>query len=121
MCTYRSYVVNSSRYSARPGTVASKYTRLGTKVVKERSIRLHQTIKKISIRRNLMWQGWKGKILIDELLDNSRLQGRNYAYKPVIVDLSKGKRLDPKWVLGQHLAVKVVETSNYSLLGELIF
>ena len=114
-------VVNSSRYSARPGTVASKYTRLGTKVVKERSIRLHQTIKKISIRRNLMWQGWKGKILIDELLDNSRLQGRNYAYKPVIVDLSKGKRLDPKWVLGQYLAVKVVETSNYSLLGELIF
>jgi threonylcarbamoyladenosine tRNA methylthiotransferase CDKAL1 len=78
-------VVNSSRYSARPGTVASKYTRLGTKVVKERSIRLHQTIKKISIRRNLMWQGWKGKILIDELLDNSRLQGRNNFLIPIIL------------------------------------
>lgn len=114
-------LVNSSKYSARPGTVASKYARLGTKIVKERSIRLHQTIKKISKRRNLIWQGWKGKILIDELLDDSRLQGRNYAYKPVIVDLSKGRKLDPKLLLGQYLAVKVVETSNYSLLGELVF
>jgi MiaB-like tRNA modifying enzyme len=114
-------VVNSSRYSARPGTVASKYTRLSTNIVKERSIRLHQTIKKISLRRNLIWHGWKGKILIDELLDNNRVQGRNYVYKPVIVDLSKAKRLDPKCILGQYLAVKVVETSNFSLLGELVF
>ena len=55
-------VVNSSRYSARPGTVASKYPRLNTSIVKERSIRLHEAIKKTSMRRNRIWYGWNGKI-----------------------------------------------------------
>jgi threonylcarbamoyladenosine tRNA methylthiotransferase CDKAL1 len=114
-------VVNSSRFSPRPGTVASKYPRLSTKIVKERSTRLHQIIKKTSMRRNSIWYGWNGNILIDELLDNGKIEGRNYAYRPIIIDLSKVKKFDPKWLLGQYLSVKVVEISNYSLLGELIF
>jgi tRNA A37 methylthiotransferase MiaB len=114
-------IVNSSRFSPRPGTVASKYPRLNTKIVKERSTRLHQTIKKTSMRRNHLWHGWNGKILIDELLENGKIEGRNYAYRPVIIDLSKVKKIDPKWLLGQYLSVKVVEISNYSLLGELTF
>ena len=112
-------VVNSSRFSPRPGTVASKYPRLNTTIVRERSTTLHQTIKKTSMRRNHIWYGWNGKILIDELLENGKIEGRNYAYKPVIVDLSKVKKFNPKWLLGQYLSVKVVEISNYSLLGEL--
>jgi MiaB-like tRNA modifying enzyme len=112
-------VVNSSRFSPRPGTVASKYPRLNTTIVRERSTTLHQTIKKTSMRRNHIWYGWNGKILIDELLENGKIEGRNYAYRPVIVDLSKVKKFNPKWLLGQYLSVKVVEISNYSLLGEL--
>jgi MiaB/RimO family radical SAM methylthiotransferase len=112
-------VVNSSKFSPRPGTVASKYPRLNTTIVRERSTTLHQTIKKTSMRRNHIWYGWTGKILIDELLENGKIEGRNYAYKPVIVDLSKVKKFNPKWLLGQYLSVKVVEISNYSLLGEL--
>ena len=114
-------VVNSSRFSPRPGTVASKYPRLSTKIVRERSTRLHQTIKKTSMRRNHLWYGWNGKILIDELLENGKIEGRNYAYRPVIIDLSKVKKFNPKWLLGQYLSVKVVEISNYTLLGELTF
>jgi len=114
-------VVNSSRFSPRPGTVASKYPRLNTKIVKERSTRLHQTIRKTSMRRNHLWYGWNGKILIDELLENGKIEGRNYAYRPVIIDLSKVKKFNPKWLLGQYLSVKVVEISNYTLLGELTF
>jgi MiaB-like tRNA modifying enzyme len=112
-------VVNSSRFSPRPGTVASKYPRLNTTIVRERSTTLHQTIQKTSMRRNHIWYGWNGKILIDELLENGKIEGRNYAYRPVIVDLSKVKKFNPKWLLGQYLSVKVVEISNYSLLGEL--
>jgi MiaB-like tRNA modifying enzyme len=112
-------VVNSSRFSPRPGTVASKYPRLNTTIVRERSTTLHQTIQKTSMRRNHIWYGWNGKILIDEFLENGKIEGRNYAYRPVIVDLSKVKKFNPKWLLGQYLSVKVVEISNYSLLGEL--
>lgn len=113
-------VINSSRYSPRPGTVASKYPRLNTKIVKERSTKLHETIKKTSMSRNQMWYGWNGKILIDELLENGKIQGRNYAYRPVIINLPRAEKFDPKRLLGHYLSVKVVEISNYSLLGELI-
>ena len=113
-------VINSSRYSPRPGTVASKYPRLNTKIVKERSTRLHEIIKKTSMSRNQMWYGWKGKILIDELLENGKIQGRNYAYRPVIINLPRAENFDPKRLQGHYLSVKVVEISNYSLLGKLI-
>lgn len=113
-------VINSSRYSPRPGTAASKYPKINTAVVKERSTRLHDTIKKTSMIRNRTWQGWKGEILIDEILENGKIQGRNYAYRPVIIDLQGNQKFDPKQILGQYLIVKVVKVSNYSLLGELI-
>ncbi len=113
-------VINSSRYSPRPGTLAAKYPRLGTKIVKERSTRLHTIIRKTTMRRNQIWYGWKGQILIDELLDEGKIQGRNYAYKPVIIEIPGPKKFDPKQLLGQYLSIKVIEISNYSLLGELI-
>ena len=113
-------VINSSRYSPRPGTVASKYPKISTAIVKKRSTRLHDTIKKTSMSRNQTWHGWKGEILIDEVLENGKIQGRNYAYRPVIMDLQGNQKFDPKKLLGHYLSVKVVEVSNYSLLGELI-
>ena len=113
-------VINSSKYSPRPGTVASKYPKVGTSIVKERSTRLHDTIKKTSMTRNLMWKGWKGEVLIDEILDNGKIQGRNYAYRPVIMNLQGNQQFDPKQFLGHCLSVKVVKVSNYSLFGESI-
>lgn len=113
-------VINSSKYSPRPGTLASKYPKLNTKIVKERSTRLHTIIRKTSMRRNQLWYGWKGQILIDELFDEGRMQGRNYAYRPIIVEIPTSKKFDPKQLLGQHLATKVIEISKYSLVGELI-
>jgi len=113
-------VINSSRYSPRPGTLSAKYPRLSTKIVKERSTRLHTIIRKTTMRRNQIWYGWKGQILIDELLDEGKIQGRNYAYKPVIIEIPGPKKFDPKQLLGQYLSIKVIEISNYSLLGELI-
>jgi threonylcarbamoyladenosine tRNA methylthiotransferase CDKAL1 len=113
-------VINSSRYSPRPGTVASKYPKISTAIVKERSSRLHDVIKKTSMIRNQKWLNWEGKILIDEILDNGKVQGRNYAYRPVIIDLTRKQKFDSRKLLGHYLSVKVVEVSNYSLLGELI-
>lgn len=113
-------VINSSKYSPRPGTLASKYPKLNTKIVKERSTRLHTIIRKTSMRRNQLWYGWKGQILIDELFDEGKMQGRNYAYRPVIVEIPASKKFDPKQLLGQYVATKVIEISKYSLVGELI-
>jgi tRNA A37 methylthiotransferase MiaB len=70
--------------------------------------------------RNRIWQGWRGEILVDEILENNKIQGRNYAYKPVIVDLQGNQKFASKQLLGHHLSVKVEKVSKYSLLGELI-
>lgn len=113
-------VINSSKYSPRPGTVASKYAKINTAIVKERSTRLHDAIKKTLLSRNRIWHGWEGEILIDEVLENDRIQGRNYAYKPVIMDLKGNQKFDPIQLLGHYLSVKVVKVSNYSLFGEFI-
>jgi tRNA A37 methylthiotransferase MiaB len=67
-----------------------------------------------------MWHNWRGQILIDEILDNDKIQGRNYAYKPVIIDSPGKQKFDSKQFLGQFMSVNVVEVSNYSLFGELI-
>ena len=72
------------------------------------------------MRRNRIWYGWKGQIVIDELLDEGKIQGRNSAYRPVIIEIPGSKKFDPKQLLGQYLSIKVTEISNYSLLGELI-
>ena len=111
-------VINSSRYSPRPGTLAAKYPRLSTKIVKERSARLHTIIRKTTMRRNQIWYGWKGQILIDELLDEGKIQGRNYAYRPVIIEIPGSNKIDPNQLLGQYLSIKVIEISNFSLRGE---
>jgi MiaB-like tRNA modifying enzyme len=112
-------IINSSKFSPRPGTVASKYPKINTAIVKERSTTLHDTIKRTLMNRNRIWHGWKGEILVDEVLDNDKIQGRNYAYKPVVMNL-QGKESDPNKLVGHHLSVKVTKSSNYSLLGELI-
>jgi threonylcarbamoyladenosine tRNA methylthiotransferase CDKAL1 len=113
-------VINSSKYSPRPGTLAAKYPRMNTEMVKERSTRLHAIIRKTTTTRNRLWYGWMGQVLVDELLVEGKIQGRNYAYRPVIIEIPESKKFDPTRLLGKYLPIKVTEISKYSLLGKLI-
>ncbi len=100
-------VVNISRYSARPGTESAgwKGVRISTKVVKERSERLHAVAREVSRNRNALWAGWQGQITIDEV--GKAVQGRNYAYKPVVLSGSA--------TLGSKLQVQIVDYTSLSL------
>src|SRR5215212_793580 len=73
-------IVNSSKYSPRPGTEASKLKRMDQRIIKKRSETLNAVIKNITKKRNSRWINWKGSILIDEI-DNGKLKGRNQYYK----------------------------------------
>ena len=113
-------VVNSSRFSSRPGTVASKLTKLDTNEVINRTKRLHVVIKKICRRRNEFWRDWEGKVVIDEITDTF-IQGRNYAYKPVIIEkVSIDQKLKKNRLLGTILSVKVTEISDFSLKASIV-
>ena len=107
-------IVNISRYGARPGTEAAKWRgmRVNSQVAKERSERLHLLAKRVAKKRNSLWQDWHGEIIVDEM--DKVVQGRNYAYKPVVVS-------NPEQVLlGDGMRVKVYDFSNFSLKARII-
>ena len=77
-------IINSSKFSPRPGTSASEFKRISQEIMLKRSERLHNVIKHIAKKRNARWLDWEGSILIDEI-DNGSLKGRNQYYKSILV------------------------------------
>jgi len=107
-------IINISRYGARPGTEAAKWKelRVRSQVAKERSERLHSVAKRVAKKRNSIWQDWQGEIIVDEM--GKVAQGRNYAYKPVV--LSNADQIS----LGDRKRVQVYDFSNFSLRARII-
>jgi len=104
-------VVNISRYSRRPGTIAAEMPQIDVTEVKRRSKQATELINKISLENNKKWVGWKGDVLFDESL-NSQIKGRNFAYKPIFINEVAE--------IGQICSVKVVDVTIHSLIGEIV-
>ena len=87
-------IVNSSRFSPRPGTLASKSKAIDRELMAQRSEKLHRIIKDIAKKRNSRWLNWKGDVIIDEM-DSEKIKGRNQYYKSVIIkNLNENKLAD---------------------------
>lgn len=79
-------IINISRFSARPGTSAAKMRpRADSSEIKRRTVEAHALARELMTRRNSGWLGWAGRIIIDEI-DDHHVQGRNLAYKPVVLE-----------------------------------
>ena len=104
-------IVNLSRYSKRPGTVAAEMPQIDVTEVKRRSKQVTELINDISLENNKKWIGWKGDVLFDENL-NGQIKGRNFAYKPIFVNQMSE--------IGQICTVQVVNATNHSLIGEIV-
>ncbi|HEU0144006.1 MAG TPA: 2-methylthioadenine synthetase, partial [Nitrososphaera sp.] len=86
---------------------------------KERSEYLHTLTRRIAKKRNSLWQDWQGEIVIDEI--GKVRQGRNYAYKPVVISSSSTNAADDRQIsLGDKLCVKIYDFSNFSLKANII-
>jgi MiaB-like tRNA modifying enzyme len=104
-------VVNISRYSARPGTEAARSKgRIRSDIAKDRSRRATALARRTAKKRNSVWQGWEGEIIVDEI--GKVVQGRNYAYKPVV--------LEGAAELGAKMRVRVHDFSSFSLKARAI-
>lgn len=81
-------VVNRSRFWPRPGTKAAGMKQLSGTITNNRSRRLNDLLKKLSLERNRFWKDWSGRVVIDEQASSGRpvFVGRNYAYKPFVMD-----------------------------------
>lgn len=118
-------IVNSSKYSARPNTPAASLKQLNSQVVKERTQKLHSLISKISKKRNSIWKGWEGELVIDHIDNNNKsIESRNYAYKPVVVkcaDLPPSSLASTKGCrLGTKIRARIIDYSSKSLTGVLV-
>lgn len=113
-------IVNISRYAARPRTEASRWKeiKVSSQVSKARSEYLHTLTRRIARRRNSMWREWQGEIVIDEI--GKVIQGRNYAYKPVVITPSTANAVDRQILLGDLVNVKIIDFSNFSLKASII-
>jgi len=105
----RPSVVNISRFTSRPGTPAADMVQLPGSEIKNRSRELTRLFEYIGYDNNKKWVGWEGKIIIDNN-DKTNSQGRNYAYKPIVVE--------GKHPIGTVLTVRITKTGIYDLLGE---
>ncbi|MDH5438409.1 MAG: TRAM domain-containing protein, partial [Candidatus Bathyarchaeota archaeon] len=82
--------------------------------VKERSRRLAELSKRVSLERNKMWMGWEGRILVDEVgKKDSSWVGRNFFYKPVVVKTGQS-------LLGKFLVVRAVRVFPTYLEAEIV-
>ncbi len=104
-------VINLSRYSARPGTKASKMKQLEVSEVKRRSKIVFELAKKIAYERNKEWLGWKGNVLFDEISEGV-IKGRNFAYKPVVIDEEKK--------IGEKIKVEIIKATQFGLYGKIL-
>ena len=93
--------INISKFFPRPRTLAKEMKQLPTDLIKRRSIFLSHLADEILLKRNRLWIGWRGSILVNEKGKNNTLMGRNYAYKIVVVS--------NRYSLGDILNVKIVD------------
>ena len=108
-------VVNVSKFFPRPHTAAEKMKPyVSMREVSERSRKMAELSKKISLEKNKKWTEWEGKILVDEKgkVSNSWI-GRNFAYKPIVVKSKEN-------LLGKFVDVKVEKTFATYLRAEIL-
>jgi tRNA A37 methylthiotransferase MiaB len=107
-------IVNISKFSSRPGTMAAKFKKLPSQIIKARTRQMHLIVNSIGLKRNSLWKGWEGDIIVDQI-DDKRLQGRNYAYKPIHVMRSGNDQVR----LGDRITVTIQDLSSHMLIGRL--
>ncbi|MFX0085081.1 MAG: tRNA (N(6)-L-threonylcarbamoyladenosine(37)-C(2))-methylthiotransferase [Candidatus Hodarchaeota archaeon] len=106
-------IVNISKYTDRPGTLAAKMPdKIPTKTKSSRSKELSELTQKITSSNLKKWVGWKGIALIDEIGKKSNQYiGRTTSYIPTVIE-------DKTLSLGQILEVQISDSGPTYLFGE---
>jgi threonylcarbamoyladenosine tRNA methylthiotransferase CDKAL1 len=106
-------VINISKFFPRPQTPARKMKLLPPQEVKERSRKMAELSRAISLEKNWVWRDWEGTVLFDEKGKGTSWIGRNFAYKPMVT-----KADEP--LLGKFVKVRVVKVFPTYLEAEVV-
>lgn len=100
-------VLNVSRFWPRDNTKSAMMEQHLGGVTKERSTFLKSMHDWVGFETNKKWKNWEGSIIIDEEGKENTSRGRNYAYKPIIVQ--------GNYKIGTTLNVKVLDITKHDL------
>ncbi|MFX1286221.1 MAG: tRNA (N(6)-L-threonylcarbamoyladenosine(37)-C(2))-methylthiotransferase [Promethearchaeota archaeon] len=106
-------IVNISKYTDRPGTLASKLSpKVPTKIKANRSRELTEFTRSITQRELRRWIGWEGIMLVYNFgKHNNQYIGRNTSYLPIVVE-------SENLSLGQVVKIHVTDAGPTYLIGE---
>jgi MiaB-like tRNA modifying enzyme len=106
-------IVNITRYSARPYTLAKKMNgRIPSEVMKKRSRYLTEYCKRITEKKNSLCIGNQYSVLITEVGKQGSVVGRTNSYKPVVIQ--------EQLPLGVFIDVEITGVTPHYLVGKLI-
>ena len=106
-------ILNISKFTARPGTLAKKMNQIDSKTIKERSIRLSNIFRNSLININKKWEGWHGEVLIlHKGSGENQAFGRNITYKNIFIS-------DYNGFYGKFVDVKIEKVDGFNLFGKL--
>jgi len=106
-------VVNISKFFPRPHTPAAKMKLLPPQEVKERSEKMAELSRRMSLEKNKAWKGWEGTVFFDEKGRGKSLVGRNFAYKPMVTKAEE-------FLFGKFVKVRVVKAFPTYLEAEVV-
>lgn len=106
-------IVNVSKFFSRPRTPAAQLEPISPRELNRRSREISILSKKISFEKNKDWTKWKGKVLLDEKGKGKTLMGRNYAYKPIVVEAKET-------MLGKTVQIRVTKAFSTYLKGKIV-
>lgn len=102
-------IINISKFSPRPGTVAKSLPQIKSEEVKRRSKKTSEIILKINRETRKLLIGKRYKVLLTEHSDDYK--GRNLGYHQVVIKDFIGK-------LGEFVDVEIIDTNHNSLFGK---
>jgi threonylcarbamoyladenosine tRNA methylthiotransferase CDKAL1 len=106
-------IVNITRFSARPLTIAKKMKgRIPTDIVKSRSKQTTEICSTLSLEKNKEHLGKTSLVLVTEKGGNNTVTGRTEEYKQVV--------LKEPVCLGELVNVKIIDATPTYLVGKLI-
>jgi len=106
---YKPDIVNISKFGAHKSL---KLKQLPENIVEKRSKKLFELVKRISLEKNQKWIGCEGEIIVDERGRDNKLVGRNFAYKPVVIENKRN-------IFGKFVKVKIIEAKTNYLVGKI--
>lgn len=110
---YRPEKVNISRYSPRPHTKAFSFRNLDSRILVQRSHKLHKVCEQIKIKSKREMIGWKGRVFVSKYTEIGDVLTRTDSYRPVVIS---GSDLKP----GEYVNVEIMSAKPGYFLGKIV-